>query len=181
MEGLGVTASVIAVVNLSAKVIALCFQYSTSVANARSDITRLHEQVKILETSLQHARRLLEAPRSGPLSASRQLVDQLQACECELEGLRAKLEPSTARKAMRRAGLRALRWPFSSKHTESIIATLGRYQHNIEFNLQIDQTYVTNHYYQILIAIACLRRLEISFLASIREFRVCPFNRPKIH
>lgn len=142
MESLGAAASVIAVVNLSAKIATLCFQYSASVANARSDIARLYEQVKILDTTFQSASRLLEAPNSGLLSASRQLVDQLRACEGELERLRAKLELGTARKAMRRVGLRALKWPFSSKDTDSIVATLGRYQQNIAVSLQVDQTYV---------------------------------------
>ncbi|RYP74071.1 hypothetical protein DL771_003260 [Monosporascus sp. 5C6A] len=140
MEGISVATSVIAVVDLSAKVTSLCFQYSTAVANARADIKRLYEQAKSLDMTLQYARRLLEESSNQPLPASRQLVDQLQACEGELERLRTKLEPSTARKTMRRIGYRALKWPFSSKDTEAIMTALERYQHTIALGLQIDQT-----------------------------------------
>lgn len=43
---------------------------------------------------------------------------------------------------MRQFGLRALKWPFSSKDTQAIVATLERYQRAIAFGLQIDQTCV---------------------------------------
>ena len=148
MEALGVTANVIAVVDLSAKVATLLFQYSTAVAHARADIKRLHEQTQSLERTLQQANRLLKEPSSQPLTASRELLDQLQACREELDRLRAKLEPGTARKAMRRFGLRALKWPFSSQGTDAIMVAFQRHQQNIAFSLQIDQTYVTSHYYR---------------------------------
>jgi hypothetical protein len=58
----------------------------------------------------------------------------------ELEKLWTKLEPGTTRKAMRRFGLCALKWPFSSEENESIITRLERYQNIIVCGLQIDQT-----------------------------------------
>lgn len=145
MEVLGVTANVIAVVDLSAKVAALLFQYCAAVAHARADIKRLYEQAQSLERTLQQASRLIKQPSSQPLTASRELGDQLQACRDELDRLRAKLEPGTARRAMRSFGLRALKWPFTSKDTEAIMVAFQRYQQNIAFSLQIDQTYVISH------------------------------------
>lgn len=140
MEALGGAASVIAVVDLSVKVTTLVFQYSKGVANARADVARLHSQAKSLDTTLQYAKRLVEGPDSPSLPASHDLADQFRGCQGELESLRAKIEPGTARKTMRRFGLRALKWPFSSKETETIIRTLERYQLNIMSGLQIDQT-----------------------------------------
>jgi hypothetical protein len=41
LEGLGLAANVIAVIDLSAKVISWCYQYSKDVKNARADIEQL--------------------------------------------------------------------------------------------------------------------------------------------
>ncbi|KAH8734444.1 hypothetical protein BGZ61DRAFT_490401 [Ilyonectria robusta] len=54
--------------------------------------------------------------------------------------LEDKLDPSRARKAMRRFGLRALKWPFSRKEMESVIANLERCEQTIMVDLQVDQT-----------------------------------------
>jgi hypothetical protein len=49
MEGLGVAASVVAVVDLSAEVAKLCIQYSLEVKDAKSDISRLYNEARNLE------------------------------------------------------------------------------------------------------------------------------------
>ncbi|RYP47171.1 hypothetical protein DL768_006721 [Monosporascus sp. mg162] len=140
MEGLGIAANVIAVVDLSAKVATLCFQYSTAVAGARADVTRLQNQVNQLGVALRRAKQLVEGPNSRPLAASRELADTLQECIDELRRVQDKLEPGPARKAMRRFGLRALKWPFSSKDIESVVTNLKRCEQTILLGLQIDQT-----------------------------------------
>lgn len=140
MDGLSVGASVIAVVDVSVKLITLCSQYSTAVVNARADITRLETQVKSLRTTLEHAAGLIGASSSQPLSASRDLIDQLQGCKTTLQELQAKLNLSTARKLMRRVGLRALKWPFTRGEIEAKICDLERYQRRVMDGLQIDQT-----------------------------------------
>ncbi|KAM0257342.1 hypothetical protein ACHAQJ_004429 [Trichoderma viride] len=141
MEAIGAASSVIAVIEISAKIIILCTEYIAAVANARADIKRLQDQVKSLEATLRHASHLLEQPNSQLLlSASRELDDPLMKCQDELQRLQAKLEPSAARKAMRRFSLRAIRWPFNKGDVEAIIASLVGYRDAITAVLQIDQT-----------------------------------------
>ncbi|RYP75597.1 hypothetical protein DL771_002297 [Monosporascus sp. 5C6A] len=140
MEGLGIAANVIAVADLSAKVATLCFQYSIAVAGARGDITRLQNQVNQLGVALRRAKQLVEGPNSRPLAASGELADTLQECTDELRRVQDKLEPGTTRKAMRRFGLRALKWPFCSKDIESVVTNLKRCEQTILLGLQIDQT-----------------------------------------
>ncbi|KAK4220684.1 hypothetical protein QBC38DRAFT_493706 [Podospora fimiseda] len=48
MDGLGAAASVIAVIELTAKLISLCLEYSSAVKNARSDIERLRNHTERL-------------------------------------------------------------------------------------------------------------------------------------
>jgi hypothetical protein len=140
MEGLGVAANVMAVIDLSAKVATLCFQYSKEVASARADIQRLHAQVKHLGAALQASQRLMESTKSQSLSTSQELVGSFRDCITELGRLEQKLSPRTVRTTMRRLGLRALKWPFNSKEVDQLLSNLERHEKTILLGLQIDQT-----------------------------------------
>ncbi|KAF6806307.1 Kinesin light chain 5 [Colletotrichum musicola] len=140
MEGLGVAANVIAVVDLSAKVAALCFQYSKEVAGARGDIQRLRTQVEHLGTAVRGTQRLVEGIKGRSLLISQELVDSIHECIADLERLEKKLDPKPARTMMRRLGLRALKWPFDSKEVDQVLSSLERHEKTILLGLQIDQT-----------------------------------------
>ncbi|KAG7435661.1 Neutral trehalase [Fusarium oxysporum f. sp. raphani] len=140
MDGLGIVANIAAVLDLSAKVATLCFQYSTTVASARGDIKRLQSHVNGLAVALRAGKQLVEGPNSRPLVASRELAASLQVCTDELRRVHNKLDPGTGHEAMHRFGLRALKWPFNSKELEGIITNLERHEKTILLGLQIDQT-----------------------------------------
>jgi hypothetical protein len=70
-EALGLAASVIAVVELSAKVASLCFEYYTNVKNARDDITCLQREADGLKVTLQQVLSLLNGPNGTKLEDSR--------------------------------------------------------------------------------------------------------------
>lgn len=134
------SSSVTVAADLSAKIIILCSKYFVYVAHARAEIERLKKQLKNLETTLRHANHLLVHPNSQFLSASRELDGPLQKCQAELERLQDKLEPNATRKAMRRFGLRAAKWPFNKGEVEAVTASLVEYREAITAILQIDQT-----------------------------------------
>ncbi|KAH7030641.1 kinesin light chain 3 [Microdochium trichocladiopsis] len=142
MEGLGVAASVIAVVDLSAKVATICLQYSKEVLSARADIQRFQSQVKHLGVALQATQHLVgQDAAARSLSTSRELLKPLHNCIAELQGLEKRLDPKqSGRSAMRRFGLRALKWPFSSKEVDQLLASLERHEKTILLALQADQT-----------------------------------------
>ncbi|KAH6995530.1 P-loop containing nucleoside triphosphate hydrolase protein [Ilyonectria sp. MPI-CAGE-AT-0026] len=139
-EAVGLAASVIAIVELSAKVAVLCLQYSTAVGNARADITRLRSRLADLDTTLQGVQHLLDTRNHQALATSRKLVDSLDGCTSELVQLQSRLDPGKGRKVMHRVGLRALKWPFDSKEFSDIVSNLERYKQTISLGLQIDQT-----------------------------------------
>ncbi|KAK2667468.1 hypothetical protein RAB80_016659 [Fusarium oxysporum f. sp. vasinfectum] len=139
-EAVGLAASIIAIVELSAKVGKLCVQYSTAAGNARADITRLQNRLKDLNVCLEAAQRLLDDPKNTKLATSRSLVDSLNACETELAEVQDRLHPGSARKAMRRFGLRALKWPFDSREISTVVSNLEHYKQTITLCLQVDQT-----------------------------------------
>jgi hypothetical protein len=144
MAGLEVAASVIAVVNLSAKVAKLCIQYSLEVKDAKSDILRLHNEVKNLGKVVSDVQHLVAGPGGAELSASEKLLDAVTDCSTQLKTVEKNIDPGKIRKAMSRFGARALRWPFQSKQVDKIIRELERCKETISLALQVDQTYVSH-------------------------------------
>ncbi|KAF2262389.1 hypothetical protein CC78DRAFT_320356 [Lojkania enalia] len=140
MDGLSNAASILAVVELSAKVVSLCYQYSVAVKDAKMDIERLQKKVTDIKNVLGEVQRLLDKQDKSQLSSTRKLLDSLKECSQHLQGLKAQLEPGGARKAMQRVGLRSLKWPFTSKQVEKIVASLEQYQCTFGLALQVDQT-----------------------------------------
>jgi hypothetical protein len=143
-EALGLAASVIAVVELSAKVAPLCLEYSTTVKNARDDITRLQGEAERLKVTLAQVQSLLNGPNGAKLKASRSLCNGVDDCLSQLAALETKLEPGRRHKVMRRFGVRAMKWPFKNKEVDGIVKCLARCKDMISLGLQVDQTCVTS-------------------------------------
>lgn len=139
-EALGVASSVIAVVDLSAKVFSLCLQYSREVKNAKGDIQRLCDEVATFQATTKELQTLIVGSRGKELKASQQFVSAIEDGRSRLEKLEQQLQPSTGRKRMSRFGLRALKWPFESKDVQGTIGDLERCRGNISLALNIDQT-----------------------------------------
>jgi hypothetical protein len=140
MEGLGVAANIIAVVELSAKVASLCLDYSIAVKDAKKDITHLQTKVKELEEVAKDVQQLIDGPRGGKLSTSQKLEQAVLGCYTQLKAVEKRLDPGKGRKAMSRIGLRALKWPFESKEVDKIIRDLENCNATISLALQVDQT-----------------------------------------
>ncbi|KAM5361519.1 hypothetical protein ACJA88_014443 [Fusarium oxysporum] len=141
-EALGVASSVIAVVDLSAKVLSLCFQYSEAVKNAKDDIEQLCKEVATFQATTKELQTLVEGPRGKELKVSQQLKSAIEDGRSKLEKLEQQLRPSTGRKRMSRFGLRALKWPFESKDVKGAIGDLERCRGNISLALSMDQTVI---------------------------------------
>ncbi|KAI9774444.1 MAG: hypothetical protein M1839_001727 [Geoglossum umbratile] len=139
MDGLSAAASVTAIVDISAKIALLCFQYSVAVKDAKKDIDRLQRTVTDVRSVLEEVKRLLDRQDKPRLSTTHKLSDSLEQCHQQLEGLKAQLEPGKTRKAMHRLGMRALKWPFTSKRVEKMVASLEKYEQIFSLALQVDQ------------------------------------------
>lgn len=142
MEAIGIAASVLAIVELTAKIAAVCMEYSHAVKHAKVDINRLKDEVGSIAELLQTVEVLLQGPDKTQLSASQKLGDALQDCLLRLTELSEKLEPRKTRKVMSSFGIRALKWPFETKQVGRFISDLERYKQTISLALQVDQTYV---------------------------------------
>ncbi|KAJ3494094.1 hypothetical protein NLG97_g4300 [Lecanicillium saksenae] len=140
MEALGAASSVIAVLDLSAKVAKLCFQYSKEVKDAKESISRLREQATELGNITTSLQTLLNGPNGHTLKSSQQLGGALNNGASQLERVHETLQPKSARQALSRLGLRSLKWPFERIETEKLVEGLRQTTQTISLALQIDQT-----------------------------------------
>lgn len=140
MDGLSAAASLIAVIEISAKITSLCLQYSAAVKDAKKDIERLQGKVADLRDVLGGVERLLNARDVTRLPTAHRLERLLKDCLQRLEELKARLIPGTTRKTMSRLGVRALKWPFTSKEVREIVVDLERCEQTFILALQVDQT-----------------------------------------
>lgn len=145
MEAVGAVASIVAIIDLSAKVASLCCRYATAVKNARSDIERLQQEVSLLKATFEGALQLVETPNDLRFQTSKRLRDGLGGCSLQLKELEAVLEkwlsPGNTRKMMNWFNLRPLKWPFESKDVDGIIKTFEQYRDTMCGGLNVDQTY----------------------------------------
>jgi ankyrin repeat domain-containing protein 50 len=143
MDGLSGAASVIAVVQISSQVFNLCRTYYLEVKEARKDIKRLRDEVTSLQDTLANVVDLADAPGSAKLSIL-SLLNQpdgpVQQCRTDLVGLAAKLDSGQGKDRMKKFGLRALEWPFSSKDVDKAITAIGRHKATFHLALTADQT-----------------------------------------
>ncbi|KAI4949110.1 hypothetical protein J4E91_005574 [Alternaria rosae] len=142
MDGLSGAASVIAVIDISAKIVSLCFQYSVAVKDAKDDIERMQRKVSDITHILERIKQLLDSQDKTRLSTTQGLFSSLEQCLKELKSLEAKLDPGTTRKTMSRLGLGALKWPFTSKQVDKIVLNLEGNEQTFSLALQADQTLV---------------------------------------
>lgn len=144
MAGLETAASVIAVLELSAKVSSLCFHYYSAVKNAKSDIERLLEELDQLKANLEGAQQLLDSPNGARLKTSQQLCDGLSSCSSQLiklqRELEKKLRSGTTQKIMIRLGRSSLKWPFEHKEVDKILESLRGCRDMLTAALTVDQT-----------------------------------------
>lgn len=140
MEGLGVAANVIAVVDLSAKLVGLCVRYAIDVKNSTNDKARLMNEITALHSISQKAKDLLEGLYGARLRASREFLDAIRDGESQLKLLDIKLSAGTI--AKNGTVWEAFKWPFESKNIDNIVQKLAKCTERISLTLQIDQAYV---------------------------------------
>jgi hypothetical protein len=139
-EVFGATANALAVIELSAKVVTLCLQYSRDVRHAKNDIEQVNKEVTNWKTAVKELQDLLDSPHGTRLQTTQKLHDALEGGRAQLRSLHDKLTPSTRRQAMKQFGLRSLKWPFDSKEVEKILQEFARCMQPVATALQIDQT-----------------------------------------
>jgi hypothetical protein len=155
MDPLSITASLIAVLQISGTVISALYEYRNGVKSASNDaariITELNSLRSILESLLQAVEKEDAASNSGGSSsrlanfqALTQPNGELMRCQADLEAVSVKLGGDEASslsgfKKMRRA----LEWPFKEKDVEKLMQSVQKAKSTMQFALSADQTVLT--------------------------------------
>jgi hypothetical protein len=140
MDSLSTVSSLEAVIDISANIASLCFQYSVADKNAKTDIEAFSKTINDISNSLQEVKQLLNGQNKSQLSTTYKLSDWLEECYQKLQELKVQLEPGKTLKAMHGVGIQALKWPFTSEQMEKIVDDLRKYAQAFRLALQIDQT-----------------------------------------
>lgn len=145
MEPLSCTASVIAIIQLTGSIVTICGGYIKEVKDAREDVTSLQQGITSLLEIVKKLKDLVQSQDGRELSTSQILINDTASCMSVLTLLRDKIDPENTRKstkAMRKFGLRALKWPLKRAELERTLQDLERYKSSFILALQVDQTFV---------------------------------------
>ena len=141
MDGLSATASIIAVIQISGQAFDLCQTYFSEVKEARKSIQRLRDEIMSLKDVLTDVRDLdkdLSSTERSILNLLNQDDGPVQQCQKDLTGLIVKLDPNQGKSKMKQFGLRAWKWPFTSKDVEKLLVVIGRHKATFTLALTVD-------------------------------------------
>ena len=138
-EALGVAGSVIAIVDVSAKITKLCSKYYKEVRDARESINNLQGRASQLKDTLERLDKLVNGKDGATLKTSKPLQDSLTSCLNRLQEVVTKLEMGQSQRSMRRFGRRAFEWPFKADQLKTIIGEIDSCQGTFNLALDVEQ------------------------------------------
>ncbi|KAF8532232.1 hypothetical protein JB92DRAFT_3103962 [Gautieria morchelliformis] len=138
-DNLGLTASIIAVLQLTAATISACYSYGNGVKNATRDKERTIDQLFGLQKVLETIRRLVGHDETVAASRLPVLNEVIPRCRAELDSLNSKLERDLGRKGR----IQAFIWPLKESEVNKTLEKLGKLQDLLTAAMDLDQTCLT--------------------------------------
>jgi hypothetical protein len=139
MEALGIAANVIAVVDISVKILQICSQYAQEVRNATADIEELQQEVETLHVTAKKVKALIKSPQGTKLKASQDFEQQVKETVIVLSEVKWKLQPPTKPSFRQRLGFKSLKWPFQSEQVHRIVERIRKCSDSLSLALQVDE------------------------------------------
>jgi hypothetical protein len=143
MAGVSETASILTIIQISTQVFSWCQDYILSVKYARKDAQRLSTETVALVDILQNIADLDRAKLPN-VDLLNKPGGQLEQCKELLNQLATKLDPGDGKGPMKSLGLRALKWPFSSKEVEKYVRIIGEHKVSLSLAMNADQTWASH-------------------------------------
>lgn len=141
MDPLSVTASCIAILQLSGAIINTCYDYRSRVKSAVKDASRIVNELNSLRSIIESLFILLEdeaESRPHEKSALKELAREdgpLTQCEAELEVLKNDLGPKEGWRATKAM----LLWPLKESDVRRLLQTIERTKSTLQLALAADQ------------------------------------------
>jgi hypothetical protein len=145
MEALGVVGTLISIVQISSKLVSVCYQYRASVKDARKDISRILDEVVGVRTLVERLIDLSEQTTDDAeipsLKAASGANGTLQRCLEELQGLKAALKLNDDG-SLKQSKSVALLWPLKQKEFDARLQAIARIKSTLQLALAADTTSV---------------------------------------
>ena len=135
------TASVIAVLQLTSSVISTCYIYQSGVRDAAKNARKLNEYLVGMRSVLEQVDKLIQDPSEFRFSNLERLSAQdgpLMRCKSELDDLKIKLEP----KAGWKEKIRSLTWPLKEGDMKKSLEHLENLRELLRIAMEADHLYV---------------------------------------
>ena len=146
MEVVGAVASVITVIQVTARVVSVCYNYQSGIRHYPKDIVKITHELQSLRNVLERLADLAQS-EDDSISVALPALDSLngsdgplEICEGELKQLEAKLAPARGR--FKQIG-RTIMWPLTEKDVQKTLAILARQRGLFQLALTADQTTIT--------------------------------------
>src|SRR5688500_14103086 len=107
MDGLSAAASVIAVIDISAKLLGVLGKYCKDVKDAKGDIQQLIKEVESLHGVLESIQKLIDGKDEAKIPGIQSLKDSLAQCKAQVQEVFGKLPEPKIVLGWRRS----LKWP----------------------------------------------------------------------
>ena len=146
MEVVGAVASIITVIQVTARVVSICYDYQSGIRHCPKDIVKITHELQSLRNILERLADLAQSEDDSPTVALPTLDSlnnsggPLEICEGELKELEVKL--ASARGRFKQVG-RAIVWPLMEKDVQKTLSILARQRGLFQLALTADQTTMT--------------------------------------
>ncbi|KAL9118750.1 MAG: hypothetical protein Q9187_004699 [Circinaria calcarea] len=138
MDPLSIVASFITIIDISSKIITICYRYRGAVKNAPRDLLRVQNEVTSFRSIVERLHQLvIEDPQSQGLPTLEKQTGPdgpLTQCLVELESLKKRLEPEKGW----RAASKALMWPLREGDAIKSLDFIGRVKQTLQLALLAD-------------------------------------------
>ncbi|KAH9215941.1 hypothetical protein DL95DRAFT_445710 [Leptodontidium sp. 2 PMI_412] len=142
MDPLSLTGTLIAVLQVTTKVISICYDYRQGVASASREVLQISSSLNSLKDVLESLLNLIEDSKSEKSTTKLATVEllakdggTLESCQAELLRLRRKLEPETGWRKIRKS----LVWPLKETEVRKALDELERSKSMMLLALSADQ------------------------------------------
>jgi hypothetical protein len=150
-EAFGVAAGVIAVVQVTKSILAICNESKNALRDALWELPRIKKEMEDLLSVLQPLEQLAKSAEpcnSAQLPNLSLLCGRdglLEACLNEIKRLEEKLKSDSTKKSglKRKALVQSLRKPSKEDETDIALETISRYKATLHLALTADQTYAS--------------------------------------
>ena len=146
MEVVGAVSSIITVIQITATVVSICYDYQSGTRHYHKDVVKITHELQSLRNVLESLADLASSWDKST-STSFPALDMLngpggplETCKVELKQLEVKLVPTRGR--LRQFG-RAIAWPLKEKDVRKTLDTLARQRGLCQLALTVDQTTMT--------------------------------------